>query len=194
MRYPTGHRDEARARMVAAAGRGFRRRGFGAIGVDGLAREAAVTSGAFYGHFKSKDEAFHAAVVAGLDDLASTVADLRRDRGATWFETFVDLYLIEKTTCDMGDACTVPTLSPDVARAAAALRIDYTSGMDKVVRTIADGLPGPEAERHDRAQAVMALLVGAAATARASGPGPFADAVVTAARSAALRIADLERL
>lgn len=187
MRYPTGHRDEARSRLVAAAGRGFRRRGYGAIGVDGLAREAAVTSGAFYGHFKSKDEAFHAAVVAGLDDLARTVADLRHDLGGRWLEAFVELYLIDKTTCDMGDACTVPTLSADVARASPAVRADYAAGMDAVVAAIAEGLPA--ADGRDRALAVMALLVGAATTARAAGPGPAADAIVAAARSAALQIA-----
>jgi AcrR family transcriptional regulator len=67
VRYKTGHKEEARARMVAAAGRGFRRQGFGGIGVDGLAKEAEVTSGAFYGHFSSKGEAFKAALVAGLE-------------------------------------------------------------------------------------------------------------------------------
>ena len=56
--------------MVAAAGRGFRRQGFGGIGVDGLAKEAEVASGAFYGHFSSKGEAFKAALVAGLTSCA----------------------------------------------------------------------------------------------------------------------------
>lgn len=37
VRYTTGHKEEARARMVSAAGRGFRRKGYGGIGVDGLA-------------------------------------------------------------------------------------------------------------------------------------------------------------
>jgi TetR/AcrR family transcriptional regulator, transcriptional repressor for nem operon len=49
MQYKTGHREEARAHMIAAAGRGFRRKGFGGIGVDGLAKEAEVTSGVSIG-------------------------------------------------------------------------------------------------------------------------------------------------
>lgn len=71
VRYAKGHKQESRARIVAAAGRGFRRLGYGGIGVDGLAREADVTHGAFYGHFRSKAEAFRAAVVAGLRELTS---------------------------------------------------------------------------------------------------------------------------
>ena len=66
MRYGPGHKDEARSKILNAAGRGFRSLGFGGIGVDGLAKDAGVTSGAFYGHFSSKAEAFKAAAVAGL--------------------------------------------------------------------------------------------------------------------------------
>ena len=48
MRYGPGLKQEARTKILDAAGRGFRRLGFGGIGVDGLAKEAGVTSGAFY--------------------------------------------------------------------------------------------------------------------------------------------------
>ena len=60
VRYGKGHKEESRQRIVAAAGRGFRKLGYGGIGVDGLAREANVTHGAFYGHFRSMAEAFRA--------------------------------------------------------------------------------------------------------------------------------------
>jgi TetR/AcrR family transcriptional repressor of nem operon len=45
MRYGPDHKEEARSRILHAAGRGFRRLGFGGVGVDGLAKEAGVTSG-----------------------------------------------------------------------------------------------------------------------------------------------------
>ena len=84
MRYRPGHKDEARARMIAAAGRGFRKRGFGGIGVDGLAKEAEVTSGAFYGHFPSKEAAFKEAVVAGIEELRAAVMAFREAHGAAY--------------------------------------------------------------------------------------------------------------
>ena len=46
MRYGPEHKEAARAKMLGAAARGFRRRGYG-VGVDELAKEAGVTSGAF---------------------------------------------------------------------------------------------------------------------------------------------------
>ena len=89
MRYQAEHKQEAKAKLLEAAGRGFRRLGYGGIGVDGLAKEAGVTSGAFYGHFKSKDAAFGAAALAGLDDLRAGIAALQDEQGARWAETFI---------------------------------------------------------------------------------------------------------
>lgn len=47
MRYKPGHREESRAKILDAVGRGFRKHGYGGIGVDGLAKEAGVTSNDF---------------------------------------------------------------------------------------------------------------------------------------------------
>ena len=86
VRYAPGHKEKSRARIVDAAGRGFRKSGYGGIGVDGLAREAGVTHGAFYGHFRSKAEAFNAAVVAGLQELRAGIEALRDEYGVGWLD------------------------------------------------------------------------------------------------------------
>src|SRR5437762_11734498 len=45
-----------RERIVEAAARLFRERGFEGIGVADLMKEAGLTHGGFYGHFSSKDD------------------------------------------------------------------------------------------------------------------------------------------
>src|SRR2546425_2773958 len=80
MRYAPDHKDKAKTKILHAIGRGFRRLGFGGVGVDGLAKEAGVTSGAFYGHFPSKAEAFKAAAVAGLVELRQGTRILESER------------------------------------------------------------------------------------------------------------------
>jgi AcrR family transcriptional regulator len=62
-------KEQTRQRILEAAGRSFRKGGFGGIGVDGLAKEAGLTSGAFYVHFGSKAEAFRESVQQGMADL-----------------------------------------------------------------------------------------------------------------------------
>ncbi len=187
MRYKPGHKEESRTRILQAAGRGFRRHGLGGIGVDGLAKEAGVTSGAFYGHFASKNDAFEAAAVAGLDSLCEGVAHFQREHGEAWLEAFVDFYLGYKRTCDLDDACGLQALTPEVARAETALRVHYEQALGRVVAQVAKGLPQPSAQtRTARAWALLALLSGGVTLTRA-----VADAGVSAAAAAAMRTSAL---
>jgi AcrR family transcriptional regulator len=116
MRYRAEHKQEAREKLLEAAGRGFRRLGYGGIGVDALAKEAGVTSGAFYGHFKSKDAAFETAALAGLEDLRAGIAALQAEQGARWAEAFIAFYLGERLTCALDASCGLQSLTPDVTR------------------------------------------------------------------------------
>jgi TetR/AcrR family transcriptional repressor of nem operon len=53
---------ENRRRILDAAGRLFRDRGFEAVTVAEVMREAGLTHGGFYGHFRSKDDLIAAAL------------------------------------------------------------------------------------------------------------------------------------
>src|SRR6266581_1082619 len=88
-----GNEGDARARLVEAAGRGFRTGGFGGAGVDALAKGAGLTSGAFYAHFDSKAEAFRLAVVDGLSFLRGGILTFQESHGRNWREPFIDFYL-----------------------------------------------------------------------------------------------------
>jgi len=190
MRYASGHKEESLARIVQAAGRGFRKQGFGGIGVDGLAKEAGVTHGAFYGHFRSKSDAFKAAVVAGLKQLAGGIAATREKHGSGWVAQFVEFYLGYKRTCDLGDACTVPVLSPEIERADLATREAYETELLEVVKALAAGFPkGSDAEKQAQAWVLMSLLSGGVTLARAVPSAELSDAISKAVSSAALRLA-----
>src|SRR5579859_5944154 len=95
MAHRPGQKEESKAKILKSAGRGFRSRGFGGSGVDGLAKDAAVTSGAFYAHFKSKADAFREAVVVGLEDLKNGVEQMRAQLGPRWRKGFIEFYLAD---------------------------------------------------------------------------------------------------
>lgn len=187
VRYKTGHKEEARARMVAAAGRGFRRQGFGGIGVDGLAKEAEVTSGAFYGHFSSKGDAFKAALVAGLEELRTGVESLRAEHGPKWVGVFVDFYLGQKRVCELGASCALQSLTSEVQRADDGIKAVFEAEIAGVVNAVADGLPGRSAkERRARAWALLSILSGGVTMARAVADKDVGAAIASACRAAAL--------
>ncbi|MBR0826556.1 TetR/AcrR family transcriptional regulator [Bradyrhizobium manausense] len=187
MRYKAGHKEEARARMLAAAGRGFRRQGYGGIGVDGLAKEAEVTSGAFYGHFSSKGEAFKAALVAGLEELRVAVENLRDEHGAKWVEVFVDFYLGQKRVCELGSSCALQSLTSEVQRADAEIKTVFEAAIEGVVNAVADGLLGrSRKEKRARAWALLSILSGGVTMARAVADKEVSAAIASACRVAAL--------
>jgi TetR/AcrR family transcriptional repressor of nem operon len=169
MRYGPEHKQATRTKILAAAGRGFRRLGYAGIGVDGLAKEAGVTSGAFYGHFASKADAFEAAALAGLVDLRTNIAALQAREGDGWLAAYVDYYLSTKRTCELGTSCALQSLTPEVARAEPATRAAYEAELVRVAEAVAAGLPGPSlAARKKLAWMILATLSGAVTLARAT--------------------------
>jgi AcrR family transcriptional regulator len=189
-RYAPGHKEQARARILAAVGRGFRKRGYGGIGVDGLAKEAEVTSGALYGHFASKEDAFREAVVAGVDELRAGVEALRAEHGAKWVEVFVDFYLGHRRVCDLGESCALQSLTPEVQRADKETRAAFQAQLMAVARAVADGLSGDNAaDRLRRAWALLAILSGGVTLARAVPEPAASKGIASAIRKAALEAA-----
>ena len=56
MRYEKGHKDATRQRIIDTASRQFRESGVAAVGIAGIMSGAGLTNGAFYAHFKSKED------------------------------------------------------------------------------------------------------------------------------------------
>lgn len=189
-RYAPGHREEAKARILGAIGRGFRKRGYGGIGVDGLAKEASVTSGALYGHFPSKEAAFKEAVIAGIDELGAGIEALRAEHGSKWLEIFVDFYLGYKRTCDLGESCTLQSLAPEVQRSDRETKAAFEDRMKLVAQAVADGLSGNDAtDRLQRAWALLSILSGGVTLARAVDDPATSEAIAASVRKAALAAA-----
>ncbi len=149
-----------------------------------------MTSGAFYGHFASKEAAFKEAVVTGVEELRAGVVSFRETHGPKWVEAFIDFYLGYKRTCDLGDSCALQSLSPEVGRSDPDIRAAYEAGMLKVVEAVAAGLDGGGlADRKKRAWALLSLLSGGVTLARAVEDEQVSGKIAAAIRSAALRAA-----
>lgn len=182
MARPKGQSD-ARERLLAAAGRGFRTGGYGGIGVDGLAKEAGLTSGAFYAHFGSKADAFRLALVDGLAFLLAGIDRFRAAHGPAWLPAFVDFYFLDRLAVPLSEACALPSFLGDAARADEPTRAAYEEEIGRLVAALAEGLGGPDARA--RALHLMALMAGGAGLARAVPAGPLRAEIVEAMRQAA---------
>lgn len=186
LRAPT-KKEQTHQRMIDAAGQGFRGHGYAGIGVDGIAKAAGVTSGAFYAHFGSKGRAFNAALEAGLDEVIKGIPVFQKDHGEKWPQAFADYYLGQAHREDLSCGCAMATLSPEVARAAPELHAIYEVKMNKIADMIVDGLVGKN--RRARAWAMLGTLIGGLTIVRAVKRRDTAEEIASSIRIAAVNAA-----
>jgi len=190
MRHKGVSKEETRQKMLEAAGHGFRSHGFAGIGVDGLAKQAGVTSGAFYTHFGSKAAAFDEALAVGLDEVLKAIPSYQAKHGANWVKAFAEYYLSRSHRKDLACGCAMASLTAEVVRSAPAVHSAYEKKMTQIADLIALGLVGgSESERRSRAWAVLGTLIGGINVSRAMKGTKIADEVASATVNAAINAA-----
>ena len=179
MRVSKEHKKKVRREILDAASTGFREEGFNGLGVDGLAKRAGMTSGAFYGHFSSKGDAFQEVVTLGLQDYGQAVRQFQNEHGAAWAEKFLDYYLGKEHVDDLSHSCVVPGLSSDVVRAGEELKQIYEAEIGRISSLMSSASGGLAAED---APAFLALLAGAVMMARSVSSGQMVKTILASAR------------
>ncbi|SRR5579883_1306133 len=186
---PAG-KEDTKERILHAASRGFRSHGYNGIGVNTLAKEAGVTSGAFYGYFRSKEDAFLAAVVDGLDEYRAGIEAFRANYGAVWSVALADYYVGRKHRQDLACGCALPTLSPEVIRADRRVRSAYQAALIKLNEAIAAGLAtGTAIEKRATAWVILSVLAGGLTLARAVWDEALAEQISVAVHDATIAVA-----
>jgi TetR/AcrR family transcriptional regulator, transcriptional repressor for nem operon len=187
MRASQEHMQKIRSHILDAAGVGFREDGYGGLGINGLAQRAGMTSGAFYGHFTSKSEAFSEVVKNGLTDYAVAIEGFENEYGSEWSKYFLDYYLGKEHVNNLACSCAVPGLSADVMRADKDTKAIYSSFSEPIAKNIANGL---HKQGLNDAWALMALLAGAVMMARCTSDPKQAKDILDAAQSWATKIVE----
>jgi TetR/AcrR family transcriptional repressor of nem operon len=151
-----------RRRILEAASKLFRQKGFDGVGVDAVMKEAGLTHGGFYGHFESKDD-----LVAQACEHALVNADDSWRSAADPLATLAAAYLNAEHCANPGDGCVLAALGPDISRQPAGARRAFTDSVRTRIDQLSTLLPGrsPSARRK-QAIAAWAGLVGAMVLAR----------------------------
>jgi AcrR family transcriptional regulator len=183
-------KQETRKRIINAASQGFRRNGYAGIGVDTIAKEAGVTSGAFYAHLGSKDGAFKAALSVGLDEVITAIPEFQLKHGKQWIVAFSDYYLGQAHRNDLSCGCAMTTLSPEVVRTKPEFHAIYEKKMVTIAELMAKGLDGvSRKERLSRAWAALGVLIGGLTMVRAVASIKTADLIAIAIKKSVINIA-----
>ena len=182
-------KEETRKRIINAASQAFRDNGYAGIGVDGIAKEAGVTSGAFYAHLGSKEGAFEVALSVGLDEVITAIPEFQHQHGKQWLVAFSEYYLSQSHRENLSCGCAMTTLSPEVVRAKPKLQSIYEEKMKEIVELMAQGLDDSPDECIAKAWALLGVLIGGLTTARAVASIKTADEIATSITNAVINIA-----
>jgi TetR/AcrR family transcriptional repressor of nem operon len=184
-------RDQAaenRARVVEAAAKLFRARGFDGVGVAELMRAAGMTHGGFYNHFASKEgveaaacERVFANSIAKVEALAEIPDPAERRRA---FEEYRSRYVSTAARDAAAPNCPMVAFAGDVSRQSAEVREAYAAGLrsylDAFSRAASEGSEGGR----QRALKEFSEWVGALTLARsvAADDPALSDEILRAVR------------
>ena len=161
MRYPSTHKEETRKKLIGNARAIAKRDGFGTTGVDELMASIGLTGGAFYGHFPSKEALFAELVEQEISNSAEMLA-VDESSPPDHVAKRLRSYLSSAHALHPETGCVLPTLGPEIARAAPEVRATVEQGLKRLQKSWSARIGDPDA-----AWALIAQCVGALVLSRA---------------------------
>jgi TetR/AcrR family transcriptional repressor of nem operon len=167
---------ENRRTIVEAAGQLFRERGFEAVTVAEIMKEAGLTHGGFYGYFRSKDELIAEALAEALTQTTTgPVGDL---------STYAAEYLSRSHRDDRACGCPTAALAAETIRQPGRARTEMTAGIEQQIERLSRVTPGrTSALKRRTAIGTWAAMVGAMILARACDDRALSDEVLDQTRA-----------
>jgi len=158
-------------RIVAIASKRFREDGLAGVGIAQLMKEAGLTVGGFYKHFKSRDALVAEAVGSALEIWKRQVDAAASGGPPVTYESLVDNYLSDAHRNHPGTGCPVAALAGDIARSDKRTRALVTRQIRDNIELVATLIRDTNKKHKDavRSHAVLTYcaLVGAIGVARA---------------------------
>lgn len=155
-------KTDTHAKILKVAAKRFRELGLDGIGVADVMKQAGVTVGAFYKHFKSRDELVVEALGTAFKDLDAW------EKQAETLAQRLENYLTEYHRDNPGTGCAMGALLGDISRASKSAKTVYTTRVKHSLAVTAGLLPSEEnADKRGRALLILTSLLGALNLSRA---------------------------
>jgi TetR/AcrR family transcriptional repressor of nem operon len=189
MPYSLKHKRDTRDKILESARRLFNKRGFSEVSIDEIMKNAGLTRGGFYRHFRDKDELYAEAVRRFLCTDApkpwqpkTSERMARKPRG----QRVVDAYFSRDHFDDRETCCPLIALPSDVMRGSDAVKGAYREVLEKLIDIFLEDLDAPQ--RRERALTLAALCIGGIVAPKCVDDPTLADRLRRAAHREALRI------
>lgn len=179
-----------RERIIEAAARLFRERGFDGIGVADLMKSAGLTHGGFYGHFASKEDLMAQACERALEGSLAALHQVAEQGAEDGLSAVASAYLSPVHRDRPGEGCVLAALGAEAARHGSPLRSTFTRGVHSALEMLTRLARGNSWHaKRKRALATYASMIGALILARAVDDPELSDEML---RSVSASIADAD--
>jgi TetR/AcrR family transcriptional repressor of nem operon len=187
MRYGKDHKQATRQRIVEAAGRRFKQDGIDGAGVATVMSDAGLTNGAFYGHFRSKEDLVANVLADQLRAQRQSFDAQSSDRAG--LEAFIRSYLSPEHRDQSADGCPSAALIDEIVRRPAATKRVFTDELAATMNDIASRLDPTdvEAARAD-ALALFGFMLGTLQLARALTDRDLSDQLLARGVETAMKL------
>lgn len=166
----TSKKEASHERILEAAARAIRHGGHAGASVAEVMKEAGLTHGGFYAHFRSRDEMVASAIgYAGRqsrESLRQSMAALQK-KGATPLRSLTESYLSVRHMNAADTGCVVAALGSEMPRQPDSVRRASAERVHALIRLVESVLPADVAG--SEAAHIASTMVGALQLARALG-------------------------
>jgi AcrR family transcriptional regulator len=187
MRYGKNHKQATRQRIVEAAGRRFKQDGIDGAGVATVMSDAGLTNGAFYGHFRSKEDLVANVLADQLRAQRESFDAQSSDRAG--LEAFIRSYLSPEHRDQSADGCPSAALIDEIVRRPAATKRVFTDELAGTMNDIASRLDPTDVEAaRANALALFGFMLGTLQLARALTDRDLSDQLLARGVETAMKL------
>jgi len=166
MPYTIEHKQQSQERILTAAVDLFCRFGFDKISVAQVMKQANMTHGAFYAHFKSKSMLYAQAIKHAAAHSLWT-REQHNINQLSDFKYLIESYLSLGHVNQLGSPCPLAFLVTDVAHSEPAVREVYQQTLQSMLSSMTKQLEQLELKNPSAlAQQIMTNMIGAVSVAR----------------------------
>lgn len=192
-RYPVGHKESTRRKILGASHRLILQRGL-SPGLSSVMKSIGLTKGGFYSHFTSKDDLIQHTLEQAFEknrrDIERILETTTDGREAVI--AILDSYLSIEHLTSEEDACPVPSCLSEISRSSEAVREPFDEYRRWLTDQLAEALPIADERSRRVAVTLISLAFGALSLAKATEDGAEQRRILAAARRDGRRLVDCE--
>jgi TetR/AcrR family transcriptional regulator, transcriptional repressor for nem operon len=181
MAHSQAAKAQTHERILRVAAERLRQTGIDRLSIADLMKEAGLTVGGFYKHFRSRDDLVVEALGSVLGGWERELDESPTEPDEHYFPGLVERYLSEDHRDNPGAGCPIGALVGDVGRSNEPTRELYTKQIRRNIRLLAR-LLGASPSRRQQAILAYSAMLGAIALSRAVSDQPLSTEILASVK------------